>query len=256
MTGRPPFWGRHNKEIIRKVIRGHVKFPSTIRLSETCKDFILCLLQKEPGDRLDAAQALQHPWITGESQNIDFGEEVLSNLATFGTANKLKQLIVKTVAENLDKKHRQEYEQQFKALDLANDNLIDKSELTQFIIKCGIDQEIAEDRANKLLVNVAGIGQKGITLEDWNHANVARLLSSDHLIERQYQKLDVDEDGFISAEDLLSIFEGAEDQHIAEIIDEVDTDQDGNIKYATIFFFFLCVCVRVFLCFFYVRVFL
>ncbi len=32
VTGRPPFWGRENKEIIRKIVRGNVRFP--------CKDFI------------------------------------------------------------------------------------------------------------------------------------------------------------------------------------------------------------------------
>eukprot|EP01083_Nonionella_stella_P217174 779860_1 len=47
VTGRPPFWGRENKEIIRKIVRGNVRFPSTIQLSDECQDFILGLLQKE-----------------------------------------------------------------------------------------------------------------------------------------------------------------------------------------------------------------
>lgn len=96
VTGRPPFWGRENKEIIRKIVRSQVRFPSTIKLSDACKDFILSLLKKAPQDRLSAEQALKHPWITGErfkggggaaKDEPSMGEEVLKNLATFGTAS-------------------------------------------------------------------------------------------------------------------------------------------------------------------------
>ena len=87
VKGRPPFWGRENKEIIKKIIRGHVRFPSQIKLSDQCKDFILKLLQREPGDRMTAGQALQHAWIKKASAVPEYGEEILFNLATFGNAS-------------------------------------------------------------------------------------------------------------------------------------------------------------------------
>lgn len=230
VTGRPPFWGRENKEIIRKIVRGNVRFPSTIKLSDECKDFILALLQKPPDKRLSAAEALKHAWITGESVS-SLGEEVLFNLATFGTANQLKQLIVKTVAANLDRKHRKEYETQFGNLDLKTDGVLDSEELTAFLEKCGIDRSTATKKAQRCIMHVSGDEDTPISKQDWNHANVAKLLSSDHLIERQYKKLDVDEDGLISADDLLSIFEGLTRKDIMDIIDEVDLDMDGTINF-------------------------
>mmetsp|Transcript_55940 Transcript_55940/g.89032 ORF Transcript_55940/g.89032 Transcript_55940/m.89032 type:complete len:560 (-) Transcript_55940:714-2393(-) len=230
VTGRPPFWGRENKEIIRKIVRGNVRFPTTIKLSDECKDFILSLLQKPPDKRLSASEALKHAWITGESVNA-MGEEVLENLATFGTSNQLKQLIVKTVAANLDRKHRKEYETQFLNLDLQNDEKLDFEELQAFLVKCGINASEAEVKAKRVIKHISGDENKPISKDDWNHSNVAKLLSSDHLIERQYKKLDVDEDGLISADDLLSIFEGLERDEIMEIIDEVDLDMDGTINF-------------------------
>ena len=228
VTGRPPFWGRENKEIIRKIVRGNVRFPSTIKLSDECKDFILSLLQKPPDKRLSAAEALKHSWITGESVAA-ITEDLLLNLATFGTANQLKQLIVKTVAANLDRKHRKEYEAQFMSLDLQNDGHLDAEELTAFLVKCGMEQSRALNKAARTIKNVSGNDR--VSRQDWNHSNVAKLLSSDHLIERQYKKLDVDEDGFISADDLLSIFEGLSRKDIMDIIDEVDLDEDGTINF-------------------------
>jgi len=230
VTGRPPFWGRENKEIIRKIVRGNVRFPSTIKLSDNCKDFILSLLKKSPDQRLSAADALKHPWITGEA-HADIGEEVLHSLATFGTSNQLKQLIVKTVAANLDRKHRKEYESQFQMLDLENDGVLDWNELATTLQKWKYTPDEAERKAKNVVKQISGDEKDPITKENWNHSNVAKLLSSDHLIERQYKKLDVDENGLISASDLMSIFEGIERKRIEDIIDEVDTDQDGEINF-------------------------
>merc|ERR1711994_854377 len=89
----------------------------------------------------------------------------------------------------------------------------------------------AERKAKLTVKNISGNEKTPITKQDWNHSNVAKLLSSDHLIERQYKKLDVDENGLISASDLMSIFEGIERKRIEDIIDEVDTDQDGEINF-------------------------
>jgi len=231
VTGRPPFWGRENKEIIRKIVRGNVRFPSTIKLTDNCKDFILSLLKKSPEQRLSAADALKHPWITGEAHS-DIAEDVLFSLATFGTSNQLKQLIVKTVAQNLDRKHRKEYESQFMMLDLNNDGVLDADELAQTLQKWKIPAAEAERRARDTVHQISGAEDRPINKLDWNHSNVAKLLSSDHLIERQYKKLDVNEDGLISAQDLMSIFEDIERKKIEEIIAEVDTDQDGQINFA------------------------
>merc|ERR1719382_1115225 len=230
VTGRPPFWGRENKEIIRKIVRGNVRFPSTIKLSDQCKDFILSLLQKPPDKRLSATEALKHSWITGENASA-ITEDILYNLATFGTSNQLKQLIVKTVAANLDRKHRKEYEQQFINLDLQNDGQLDSEELTAFLVKCGIEQNEAHSKAERVIQHISGDATIPISKTDWNHSNMAKLLSSDHLIQRQYKKLDVDEDGLISADDLLSIFEGLSRKDIMDIIDEVDLDMDGTINF-------------------------
>ena len=131
----------------------------------------------------------------------------------------------------MDRKHRKEYETQFGNLDLKTDGVLDSEELTAFLEKCGIDRSTATKKAQRCIMHVSGDEDTPISKQDWNHANVAKLLSSDHLIERQYKKLDVDEDGMISADDLLSIFEGLTRKDIMDIIDEVDLDMDGTINF-------------------------
>eukprot|EP01083_Nonionella_stella_P307992 1084899_1 len=40
-----------------------IRIPSTIKLFDECKDFILSLLQKPPDKLLSASEALKHAWI-------------------------------------------------------------------------------------------------------------------------------------------------------------------------------------------------
>merc|ERR1719362_2330110 len=116
-------------------------------------------------------------------------------------------------------------------LDLANDGKLDAKELAETLQKWKYPPSVAEHKAKMTVKAISGDEKTAITKQDWNHSNVAKLLSSDHLIERQYKKLDVDEDGLISADDLLSIFEGLTRKDIMDIIDEVDLDMDGTINF-------------------------
>merc|ERR1719464_201810 len=116
-------------------------------------------------------------------------------------------------------------------LDLANDGQLDANELAQTLQKWKYPPSVAEHKAKMTVKAISGDEKTAITKQDWNHSNVAKLLSSDHLIERQYKKLDVDEDGLISADDLLSIFEGLSRKDIASIIDEVDINKDETINF-------------------------
>lgn len=86
LTGRPPFWGNSNKEILRKIIKGKVQFPRSSKLSATAKHFILNLIQKRIDKRYSIEAALIHPFIRNHNKN-DLAEvyaryNILENGAT------------------------------------------------------------------------------------------------------------------------------------------------------------------------------
>jgi len=70
LTGRPPFWGQSNKEILKKIIKGKVQFPKSAKLSATAKHFVLNLVQKRIEKRFGVAQALDHPFIKNHNKDI------------------------------------------------------------------------------------------------------------------------------------------------------------------------------------------
>ena len=65
ICGRPPFGGKGNVEILKKVVEGEVKFeyPPFKTSSDDVKDLILNLLIKDPSKRFTSGDALNHKWI-------------------------------------------------------------------------------------------------------------------------------------------------------------------------------------------------
>merc|ERR1719401_3114405 len=68
-----PFDGGDMASVLRKTLRGDVKFPVRCEcgiLRDSCKDFLLRLLTRQPLDRPDARQALASTWF-GEVLFLD-----------------------------------------------------------------------------------------------------------------------------------------------------------------------------------------
>jgi len=65
LSGKVPFPGRNELEIIGNVIKGefHFNHDAFKMVSNECKDLIVHLLEKNPKNRYSAEDALNHKWI-------------------------------------------------------------------------------------------------------------------------------------------------------------------------------------------------
>lgn len=66
LSGKPPFSGSSDKEILRKVSEANYTLKSDIwqKRSDDVKQLITQLMEKDQLKRLSAREALNHPWIT------------------------------------------------------------------------------------------------------------------------------------------------------------------------------------------------
>ena len=73
LCGYPPFNGDTNKEIFDSITRGRFVFPAQAwsNVSDFVKDFITCLLRKDPRSRFTVQEALIHPWIARHTAQCD-----------------------------------------------------------------------------------------------------------------------------------------------------------------------------------------
>lgn len=62
LVGRYPFHDREPVVLFGKIRRGAYKIPDTVPARAKC--LVRNLLRREPGERLSAAEALEHPWFT------------------------------------------------------------------------------------------------------------------------------------------------------------------------------------------------
>ena len=154
LTGRPPFWGRNNREILTKIIKASIHWPSGIKLSASCKQFIAELLEKDPRKRLSASEALEHPWLTTDAQNNTkhLGRDFIKNLKKFQTACRLKRLIVTALVRDMSDSDKKIIARAFDELDENGDGFVDKSELVKYLLATGdLNETDAIARAEELI---------------------------------------------------------------------------------------------------------
>jgi serine/threonine protein kinase len=71
LSGRMPFYGRNDVEILRRTAQGKYSFPDREwkSISEDAKSLVKALLQVDPAKRLTARAALQHRWLETPTNN-------------------------------------------------------------------------------------------------------------------------------------------------------------------------------------------
>lgn len=64
LFGKPPFYSDDEEEIYELVSEGTWTFPDKPRVSDSARELIGYLMEKDPNKRYTAKQALTHPWMT------------------------------------------------------------------------------------------------------------------------------------------------------------------------------------------------
>eukprot|EP00906_Rhabdomonas_costata_P027573 RCo039131 len=105
LCGYPPFHAASRTQMFRKICSGEFLFHANTvwdNISPEAKDFVKKLMNKNPKDRLSAAQALEHPWLgiarsemaVRRNTTLDVNlAETTENLKTFKARQKLRGAI-------------------------------------------------------------------------------------------------------------------------------------------------------------------
>ncbi|TSS48101.1 Calcium/calmodulin-dependent protein kinase type 1G [Bagarius yarrelli] len=107
LCGYPPFYEESETRLFSKIMKAQYEFDSPFwdDISESAKDFIRNMMQKNPNLRYTTEQALRHPWIIGETaQSHDIYHSVSVQIQKNFAKSKWKQAFNATVAINHMKK--------------------------------------------------------------------------------------------------------------------------------------------------------
>ncbi|CAN1772570.1 Calcium-dependent protein kinase 20 [Linum perenne] len=259
LSGVPPFWDETEQGIFEQVLRGDIDFVSEPwpKISDSAKDLVRKMLAKDPKKRLSAHEVLcehaydllllsvkaawfylchiSHPWVQvdGLAPDKPLDSAVISRLKQFSAMNKLKKIAIRVIAESMSEEEIAGLREMFKMMDVDNSGNITLEELKNGLDKAGANLKESEIVG---LMQAADIDNSGTIdygefIAAMIHLN--KIQKEDHLF-TAFSYFDKDGSGYITADELQQACEqfGLGTFNIADIINEVDQDNDGRIDYS------------------------
>ncbi|KAH9611391.1 hypothetical protein KSS87_019505 [Heliosperma pusillum] len=265
LCGVPPFWAETEAGIFTDILKGKLDLesPPWPSISADAKDLILKMLTRDPKARITAGEALEHPWLRegGEASDKPIDSAVLIRMKQFRAMNKLTKLAlkaltylvkaltcdivkiqdldskpvdVKTVmAENLPDEEIKGLKQMFNNIDTDRSGTITLEELKAGLARLG--SRLTEPEIQQLM-QAADVDNNGsIDYMEFITATMHRhRLDKDENLQKTFLYFDKDNSGYITKEELRQAMEEygmGDEATIKEILDDVDTDKDGQINY-------------------------
>lgn len=240
LCGFPPFSARTDKDIIRSVKRGEYSFahPAWRRVSESAKNLVRDLMQKDPQRRLAAPQVLENKWISQQAPETSgeaLGSHVIENLRNFGLHNSFKRAALTVIAGRCSESQIKRLKEIFLKLDTNKDGTLSPQELKEGM------ERIEEDLPQTVRAMLVGMDSSGSGTIDYTEFLAAALDLKDYTQEDvcwgAFTAFDQDSSGKISKEELRAVLthEDVQAVHCQETIDavlrSVDKDGDGSVDF-------------------------
>lgn len=236
LSGVPPFWAESETGIFRQILQGKLDFDSDPwpTISDSAKDLIRKMLERDPRKRLSAHEVLCHEWIVDDRVAPDkpLDSAVLSRLKQFSAMNKLKKMALRVIAERLSEEEIGGLKELFKMIDTDNSGTITFEELKAGLKKVG--SELMESDI-KALMDAADIDNSGTI--DYGEFLAATLhmnkMEREENLVAAFSFFDKDGSGYITIDELQQACKdfGLGDVHLDDMIKEIDQDNDGRIDY-------------------------
>ena len=241
LSGKPPFGGKGNKEIIENVLRGQFSFKSSVweRISDSAKDLISKLLERQADMRLTAEEAYQHPWIQQqrdkEFADVVIPNDVFSNMETYMNSVALKRTTLSFIASRIPEEHIEQLRLAFSKMDKNGDGQLTLDELRDGLVE--IPQIKLNENELIKAINAMDANQNGLV--DYSEFIAACLQSHNYLQESHlrgaFQYFDKDNSGSISKEELRICLQGDDftltEEQINQLLSGVDANNDGEVDY-------------------------
>lgn len=238
LSGKPPFYGRDDKEIALKVEKGEFSLRGSTweNISLAGKNFIRKLLEFNHEKRISAEDALKDEWImrfnSRNNEDVLVPVAVLENLSQFRASRKLQKAVMTFIVSQLTTKNEiQQLGNIFRKIDLNSDGKLCLEEVVRaYNLVTGIEMEETEIKNIFFDADMDNSGFIDYTEFLVACANRENLLTSQNL-DKAFDLFDTNKDGKICSIELKSLLGvGTEEETIwSDLIQEMDLNGDGEI---------------------------
>ena len=249
LSGRPPFGGENDKEIMERVATGKYDLQSSPfnKASKNCLDLIKQLLIMDPKKRISAQEALAHPWFKDHKSKELFNrikdESTLKKLLANLKAYKRDSIIQETALAYLVHNFPQMKDvinacKLFNQMDISGDGKITKAELLKGL-QSKIKSDTLEQDVEQIYKNIDMDNNGYIEYEEFVRAAVSKeRFLNENVLKFAFRYFDKDGSGEITFDEIEAVFkESVADKNnvhesLKKIISEVDTNGDGIISFS------------------------
>lgn len=239
LSNTKPFYGKKRRHVVQKILNGEYTFYSRTWtfISQEAKDFVTCLIQVDARVRLNAVQALKHPWLDSQCPRSDkipdqaVLDSVHESIAAYGTLGHFKKMALMVIAHQSTTEEIKELRKVFNAYDTTNSGTLTFQEFREAMMSS--NNHYTESDIETLFKSVDTGNDNEIYYLEFLAATLeARGRITEERLADAFDRLDSDDSGYISRKNFREIL-GSEysDQKVDEFLKEVDTDGDGRISF-------------------------
>jgi calcium-dependent protein kinase len=236
LSGKLPFTGFSTREVMYKVKEGNPSFslPAWAGISREAAAFTKRLLCSDPELRMNAAAALQDPWLTSRVTTKEVELMTLTSLSSFPTTEKLQHAVLTVIASHLGKtEEANQLRQEFSSIDKNSDGRLSKEEICAAYAVHGNTLTLQEVCRILDQIDIDGSG-----FIDFTEFLMACMRSDNFTSEANlkyaFKLFDIDNSQTISAAEIRRVLGReveASEQVWSEILMKVDKNHDGEIDF-------------------------
>ena len=253
LSGRPPFDGIDDNEILESIrigkfdLKSH-PFPT---FSNECIDLITKLLCYNPKKRINASEALEHPWfkrkefIHKNKVNVipkSLAIQMINNMKNYNKNDNILYcaVIAYLVHHNTNDEQCIEAGKLFNKIDLDCNGKIEKDELKKGMMEYWkLSEEEIEKEVNEIYENIDTDHNGYIEYEEFIRAAVdPKIFMSKNYLRFAFRYFDTDNSGRITFDEIKKRFmQNANnvnkkfENELKEIYDSIDINHDGSISF-------------------------
>ena len=248
LSGRPPFSGDDDSEIMLKVRKGKYDLESAPfdTLSKSGLDLIKNLLEIDPQKRLSASEAIDHLWFkenkSKELYNKIYDQTILIKMINNLKVYKRDSIIQETALAYLVHNFPQMKDiinacKLFNQIDVDSDGKINQEELYTGL-KSKIESNTLKKDVEIIFKNIDMDNNGYIEYEEFVRGAVSKeYFMDDRVIQFAFKYFDKDGSGEITYDEIEEVFKNSVtdktkvSESLKKIIGEVDTNGDGIISF-------------------------
>jgi calcium-dependent protein kinase len=248
LSGRPPFGGENDKEIMERVSIGKYDLQSSPfnKVSKNGIDLIQKLLIMDPKKRISAQDALLHPWFKDHRSKELFNQikdettlkKLIANLKAYRKDSIIQETALAYLVHNFPQmKDVVNACKLFNQIDVNGDGKINKGELLKGL-QSKIKSDTLEQDVEQIFKNIDMDNNGYIEYEEFVRAAVSKeRFINENVLRFAFRYFDKDGSGEITFDEIEDVFKQSVTdkakvhESLKKIISEVDSNGDGIISF-------------------------